>query len=412
MFFHVDQYAYYNYIYDNSENTVLCNSKLVEFKDRLCISKHIETFLRNGTRQNFIEGIELLKNAHSYTFENHNKNEKLELEMPLENISMSNFNASILREELFNIIANHYKDKDIDLVISGGVDSSLLLAVLADADWLHKVRVWTTKTPAGNDYYFAKKSADSVGIKLNTIEVNYESEFDFDILKESSNLNFGPANIGVVPLSFIGKAVKFNGGSCLMHGMAGETISINIYKSLEENYLQVLFRDSKYLKLLKQIFNLRKIKQKEVFSILKKYKNIKNINLDYLHMYNLCCGSVKHDTNRVRNNIEVSGISSFTPYFNKLLEKYMMLELEGRFHQKIPKIISRLAMDKIISDEVVWRKDDQGLRWDPKKYINFHKSKTDAIINKYLNIDSQRLEVNAKYIRNLEVASLYALIKD
>lgn len=206
--------------------------------------------------------------------------------------------------------------------------------------------------------------------------------------------------------------MKNCGGSCLMHGIAGETVSTNVYKSLEENYLQFLVRDKKYFKLLNQVFNLNKIKIKETFSILGNYKKVSNLNLDYLHMYNLCCGSIKNDTDRVRNNIEVADITSFTPYFNKSLEKYMLIELEGRFHQKISKITSRLAMDKIISDEVVWRKDDQGLRWDPKKYIHFHKTKTDQIITKYLHLNSNLSEVNAAYLRNLEVASLYALIED
>jgi hypothetical protein len=71
---------------------------------------------------------------------------------------------------------------------------------------------------------------------------------------------------------------------------------------------------------------------------------------------------------------------------------------------------SRLAMDKIISDEVVWRKDDQGLRWDPKRYIKFHKSTTDKIIEKHFKEKMKELnEVNAKYLRYLEVASLYSL---
>ena len=290
----------------------------------------------------------------------------------------------------------------------------MLLAVLADADWLKKVRVWTTKTPEGNDYYFAKKSADSVGIKLNTVEVSYQSEFDFNILKESANLNLASANIGVIPLSFVAKSVSNVGGTCLMNGIAGETVSLNIYKSLEESYLQSLYINKKYLKLLKQIFNLNKIKKKDIFSVLSKCNISLEYNISHLHMYHLCCGTIKGDTNRVRNNIEVSGIDSFTPYFNKALDKYMLMGMEERFKQKISKITSRLAMKDIISDEVVWRKDDQGLRWDPKKYIRFHKTKTDNLINKYFG-DMKKVnlsDVNAKYIRYLEIASLYALITD
>lgn len=313
---------------------------------------------------------------------------------------------------MFNIIHSHYKDSDIDLVISGGVDSSLLLAVLADASWLHKVRLWTTKTPEGRDYHYAKKSADSVGAKLNVIEVNYQSDFDFNILKESANLNLGPANIGVIPLSFVGNSVKSEGGTCLMHGIAGETVSLNIYRGFEEFYLQSLFRDKKYIRLLNQVLKLKKInKIKDVLTAIFKYKNILNHDINYLHMYHLCCNTIKNDTSRVRNNIEVSGINSFTPYFNNSLDKYMLMEMEGRFNQKISKITSRLAMDKIIDNEVVWRNDDQGLRWDPKKYIKFHKATTDKIIEKYFKEKKNDFsDVNAKYIRHLEVASLYELM--
>jgi len=121
MFFKVDQYAYYNYIYSTLENNVISNAKLLDFKNCSLYSKHIQTFLKSGQRQNFIEGIESLKNAHSYILQIDNPiEEKIELEIPTETISLNNFNASQLREDLFNIISNHYKDEDIDLVISGG----------------------------------------------------------------------------------------------------------------------------------------------------------------------------------------------------------------------------------------------------------------------------------------------------
>ena len=412
MVFKVSQYEYFNYIYDFYKKEVVFNPRLLNLKNHDILDIGIQEFLEKGVKNKIIDGIELLENAHNYIFEEQIIKKNIELNIPTEIISLEKFNPSELREDLFNIIFNHYNNDDIDLVISGGVDSSLLLAVLADANWLHKVRLWTTKTPEGNDYYFAKKSADSVGVKLNVVEVNYESDFDFNILKESANLNLGPANIGVIPLSFVGNAVKNVGGTCLMHGIAGETVSLSIYRGLEENYLQSLFRDRKYIKLLNQALNLKKInKIKDILSVIFKYKNILDYDINYLHMYHLCCDTVKNDTSRVRNNIEVSGINSFTPYFNKALDKYMIMEMEGRFNQKISKITSRLAMNKIIDDEVVWRNDDQGLRWDPKKYIRFHKSTTDAFLKKYFKEKKSNLgDVNARYLRHLEVAALYALM--
>ncbi len=413
MFLTINQYEYYNYIYDFYKKEVIFKPRLTNLKNHSISNNAVENFLEKGIKNRIIDGIELLKNAHDYEFKNQIVESKLNISIPTEFLSLSKFNPSELREDLFNIIFNHYNNDDIDLVISGGVDSSLLLAVLADANWLHKVRLWTTKTPDGNDYYFAKKSADSVGAKLNTIDVSYESDFDFNILKESANLNLGPANIGVIPLSFVGKSVKELGGNCLMHGIAGETVSLNIYRNLEEDYLKCLFRDKKFIKLFNQIVNLKKIKIKEFPSILLKSKDVSNYGVNYLHLYHLCCGGIRNDTNRVRNNIEVTGINSFTPYLDKSLEKYMLMEMENRFSYKITKMTSRLAMDKIISDEVVWRKDDQGLRWDPKRYIKFHKSTTDKIIEKHFKEKMKELnEVNAKYLRYLEVASLYSLFDE
>lgn len=414
MNFDINQYEYYNYVYNIHKKEIIYKPRLLELDGYSISNEYIQKFLEQGTEKDkVIQGIELLENGHNYIFDGENITKKIKLNVP-ESTSLKDFKPSELREDIFNIIHNHYNNKEIDLVISGGVDSSLLLAVLAEADWLKKVRVWTTKTPDGNDYYFAKKSADSVGVELNTVEVSYQSEFDFNILKESANLNLGPANIGVIPLSLVANSVKDMGGTCLMNGIAGETVSLNIYKSLEESYLQSLYINRRYIKLFKQILNLKKIKRKDIFSVLSGYSYPTNHSVNYSHMYHLCCGTIKGDTNRVRNNIEVSGIDSFTPYFNKALDKYMLMEMDSRFNQKITKITSRLAMKDIISDEVVWRKDDQGLRWDPKKYIRFHKTETDNLIDKYFGNMKKvsLLEVNAKYIRYLEIASLYALTTD
>lgn len=120
MVFSVEQYEYYNYIYDLYKEEVVFRPKLSNLKNHPISNNAIKVFLEKGIKNRIIDGIELLENSHDYEFKNQIVEKRINLNIPKESMSLSEFKPAELREDLFNIIFHHYNNDEIDLVISGG----------------------------------------------------------------------------------------------------------------------------------------------------------------------------------------------------------------------------------------------------------------------------------------------------
>lgn len=67
-------------------------------------------------------------------------------------------------------------DRPIALLLSGGIDSSLILSILYSLKQHENVTVFMGETGRSEDYKYAKKSADALGIKAETIVCDYNKD--------------------------------------------------------------------------------------------------------------------------------------------------------------------------------------------------------------------------------------------
>jgi asparagine synthase (glutamine-hydrolysing) len=66
-------------------------------------------------------------------------------------------------------------DRPVALLLSGGVDSSLLLSVLCAMKLQNQVHVYMGDTGRSDDYLYAKKCADKLGVTAKTIVLDYSN---------------------------------------------------------------------------------------------------------------------------------------------------------------------------------------------------------------------------------------------
>lgn len=115
---------------------------------------------------------------------------------------------------------------------------------------------------------------------------------------------------------------------------------------------------------------------------------------------------------RIRRNTRAGGILAASPFLDEKLEPFLLNDLEERFFRPVIKLPARKALEKVLSPEVAWRKDDQGLRWDPKKFFSANREAVEPLFRHLPeHAPAPHAKINADYLRRLSAAAFIAAIE-
>jgi hypothetical protein len=82
MNFDINQYEYYNYVYNIHKKEIIYKPRLLELDGYSISNEYIQKFLEQGTEKDkVIQGIELLENGHNYIFDGENITKKSHLQI-------------------------------------------------------------------------------------------------------------------------------------------------------------------------------------------------------------------------------------------------------------------------------------------------------------------------------------------
>ncbi len=73
-----------------------------------------------------------------------------------------------------SVAARLISDRPVGLLLSGGIDSSLLLSIMVSKGLQDQVNIFMGDTGRSEDYAYAKKSVEQLGLKAETVRLDYD----------------------------------------------------------------------------------------------------------------------------------------------------------------------------------------------------------------------------------------------
>ena len=333
-------------------------------------------------------------------------------------------------------------DVKIGILISGGVDSTLIAGIAALKEKNKKNITFYTVKDINDDYEYSKLLAKKLGIKLKEISLKIENIKDFKNFTEKSAehlelpINY---NVACYPSYIVYKKISQDGVKVVLEGGGGDeifscyesdlkTIFINNLNNLKLinfiKYFKLFYRNHNYMFRFKMLIILfRNILfqryivddpitlKRSRYNFLKKYlnknyitffKDVLKINIrsnifsiNNMHNYLIERGMLKNfllinDRYSMMNSIEVR-----SPMLDFRLKKYINLPLDYKYKNKHNKYVIRKLMPLEIPKNIRWRTIKSGFAVGNS--INFQKLffkdmifeiQSSKFLNNLLNLES------------------------
>jgi asparagine synthase (glutamine-hydrolysing) len=327
-------------------------------------------------------------------------------------------------------------DVPIGVFLSGGVDSSMIAAMIKErARDGQDITFYTARYPDGvsSDYPFAQKVAKDIGISLRSIDITFD-EHALENFKTLSRHYDQPVPFAGSTISEnvllksmaddgIRVAISGMGGDEVFGGYGNEYIEGAMHDMLSKNSLidtAVFARQVVRSRLTTvpalALFALNRLRGKRrdnssfrglLQFIRPQYRDmVETISQNYwareafhspMHKVQItdCIEGrlanyvVFSDTNSMMNSIETR-----SPFLGPTLTKYMALPPTDKYRDGFNKHALRRAMPASIDSSVTWRKQKQGFTFSFGKFYQMNKPaihgivKANTVLNQLIEIDS------------------------
>lgn len=115
---------------------------------------------------------------------------------------------------------------------------------------------------------------------------------------------------------------------------------------------------------------------------------------------------------RIRRNTRAAGVYAVSPFLDPILEPFLLNDVEERFFRPVTKLPARKAIEKVLDERVAWRKDDQGLRWSPKKYIRANRDELSSLLAAGgKHVPEKRGKIDANFLNRLSVLAFFQAVE-
>ena len=252
--------------------------------------------------------------------------------------------------------------------LSGGVDSTLLVALARKHKIADPIVCYTADTHAGSDLKHSIDAAEALNAELRVVSIPYDSS--------SLDLHQSLVRASGFPIPFIGNAVGFgticcrarqDGFQSIVDGTGADQFFGGTYGTHGRAWLSAA-RDKGMIKECNDWVSY--VDQNNLAK-----KDAKDTGLsfgEYLYREvtqgNLLNWRVQHQASELASGIEV-----LSPFLDPRLATWINSPLTSFFQNGINKYPLREILSTLVPDSVAWRVDNQGLRWPVRKLFYANK---------------------------------------
>jgi len=334
-------------------------------------------------------------------------------------------------DELVEVLKNSVSlrltsDRPVGLLLSGGIDSSLLLSILHHYGLHENVKVFMGDTGRSDDYAYAKKCVEQLGIKAQTVVSDYGSKTFERFLKVCSHHEKAfPFNGNAIAMPQMYEEIAAEGIPVVLDGTGGdeifggywqrhmpfamndarreenqEWIEMMIEANGNKNEVKRYAKSSRFLRSLEQKkANFKSNLYNQVNPFIKSSSSeiwncIDSDPLSTLNSTILDYGFTEALTRDIapggklgdwiwhndRNSMMYS-VESRSPFLDVNLHKFMFTHYSEKYHKNYNKYELRKVFDRFTPLPTQWRTEKQGFRWDGKHFFKNNKNEITELIH-------------------------------
>ena len=319
-----------------------------------------------------------------------------------------------------SVAARLVSDRPVGLLLSGGIDSSLLLSIMVSMGLQDQVKIFMGDTGRSDDYHYAKKSVEQLGLPAETVVMDYnENTFERFLNICWHHEKPFPLNGNAMAMPQMYEVIESEGIPVVLDGSGGDEIFGGYWERhmpfAMHNALQQ--KDWQWIKLMyssngksnqvrRSIINsflpAEMLNMKHKFSIrLGKqfhplinahYTEIwKSVNPDPLETISTSfSNALSMDVapggrlgewiwHNDRNSM-MSGVESRSPLLDYRLHKFLFTGYKSKYRGVWNKNELRKIFDQFQPLPTQWRRQKQGFRWDGKHFILNNKERIIELI--------------------------------
>lgn len=362
----------------------------------------------------FFKYIHRLKGNQTITYDSIQNTIAIDPYISLENFRNTSFPFSPqnLRKDIEMALNAATHNKKVAYGLSGGIDSTLLCAVGADQS-LENISCYTAATGFGQDLTFSRIAASYMKAQLLEVPMDYDAQ-KLDYIEKTARIYGQPVHIwgNTIGNAILTQTAKehdndifVNGSSehAITGGVFTNTLTMWIHQSIKKREWKILFdalsfnHQHKVLSsknVLKEILNTlfenqstykSKLQGKDfqnffIPKIQSVRDNLQTNNAritDIFHYYHkyLTGGRLQQYTSQSYQSGNISNINVRLPFLDSRLIKYIDHSTPILLKNKYNKQLAREAMAGIMDNQVIYREDNEGLRWKSTKLVKDNKDK-------------------------------------
>lgn len=326
-----------------------------------------------------------------------------------------------------SVEARLVSDRPIALLLSGGVDSSLLLSIMASLGLHDQVKIFMGDTGRSEDYEYAKRSVEQLGIDAETVVLDYNDNTFERFLKVcwhhekpfplNGNAMAMPQMFEVIAAQGIPVVLDGSGGDEVFGGywerhmpsamrqaldegntswtrsmVAHNGAANRVKESLHQARLPLKFYNYKYTlskRLGKTLHPLIKTPPSEIWQssdpdpLTRAYADFSiALSMDVSPGGRLAEWIWHNDRNSMMSSVE-----SRSPLLDYRLHKFLFSGYSKKYHKQWNKYELRQVFDHFEKLPTQWRTQKQGFRWDGKHFIRNNRDRIIELIDNCESLD-------------------------
>ena len=269
-------------------------------------------------------------------------------------------------------------DVPVGVLLSGGVDSSLVAGFAEKLQPAGSGLSWYTgDAGGGNDLHFARRSAETLGVSLTTVDVRADGNA-LDLLSEMTAQYEIPVWVlgNSIAMFQMYRAMHADGIRVVLDGTGGDEIFGGYFRSYALSAVSDHVAQRSWSDLAGFIYHCWRHGQFPASRLLRHAirrlqpgagaETLEATQLDDLQAGNLPSWLYMNDQNSMHHSIEAR-----SPLLDARLLTFLRLPATEKFGHGFNKLALRRAMPANLSDDVRWRRDKQGFRWQRDPLVAF-----------------------------------------